>query len=67
MKGTIKWYNTRKGYGSILSENNQDVFVRQTNIPSETILNDGENVEFDIEKSERGSQTKKFKEIIKFF
>ena len=61
MKGTIKWYNARKGYGFIQDENNKDVFVHKTAIPAETFLNDGDEVEFEIEESERGPQAKNVK------
>ncbi|HVQ00185.1 MAG TPA: cold shock domain-containing protein, partial [Candidatus Thermoplasmatota archaeon] len=27
MKGTIKWYNSRKGYGFILGEDGKDIFL----------------------------------------
>ena len=61
MKGTIKWYNARKGYGFIQDENNKDVFVHRSAIPAETFLNDGDEVDFEIEKSDRGPQAKNVK------
>ena len=61
MKGTIKWYNARKGYGFIQSEDNEDVFVHRSAIPMGTSLNDGDEVEFEIEKSDRGPQAKNVK------
>jgi len=59
MKGTIKWYNARKGYGFI--QDNEDVFVHRSAIPMGTSLNDGDEVEFEIEKSDRGPQAKNVK------
>ena len=61
MKGTIKWYNARKGYGFIESEDNQEIFVHRTAIPADTFLHDGDAVEFDIEKTDRGPQAKNLK------
>ena len=61
MKGTVKWYNARKGYGFIQDENNKDVFVHRSAIPAETFLNDGDEIEFEIEDSERGPQAKNVK------
>ena len=36
MKGTIKWYNARKGYGFIDGEDGKDVFVHQSAVPTGT-------------------------------
>ena len=63
MKGKVKWYNTRKGYGFITSEDGKDVFVHRTAIPSETNLNEGDEVQFEIENSERGPQAKDIKKV----
>ena len=61
MKGTVKWYNARKGYGFIQSDDNQEVFVHRTDIPVELSLNDGDSVEFEIEKTDRGPKAKNVK------
>jgi CspA family cold shock protein len=61
MKGTIKWYNTRKGYGFIVGEDGKEVFVHRTAISMETSLNEGDAVEFDIETSDRGPQAQNVK------
>jgi len=37
MKGKIKWYNLRKGYGFIEGEDEKDVFVHRNSIPDGTI------------------------------
>ena len=54
MKGTVKWYNARKGYGFIEGEDGKDVFVHRTSLPSGIFLNEGDKVEFEIEESDRG-------------
>ena len=54
MKGTIKWYNQRKGYGFIEGEDGKDVFVHRTSIPTGIFLNEGDKVEYEIESSDRG-------------
>ena len=63
MKGKIKWYNARKGFGFIEVEDGKDVFVHKTSIPDGTYLNDGDNVEFETEDSERGPQATKIKKL----
>lgn len=55
MKGTVKWYNIRRGYGFITSENGLDVFVHKSSIPFWTIfLKPGDRVEYLIEETKRG-------------
>jgi len=54
MKGTIKWYNSRKGYGFILGEDGKDIFLHRSAVPPEMRLNEGDKVEYDVEDSERG-------------
>jgi cold shock protein len=54
MKGTIKWYNSRKGYGFILGEDGKDIFVHRSNVPAEMTLNEGDKVDYETEDTERG-------------
>ena len=58
MKGIVKWYNSRKGYGFIEGEDGKDVFVHRSAVPMGKILNEGDQVEFDVEKSDRGPKAK---------
>ena len=54
MKGTVKWFNARKGFGFIQVEDGNDVFVHRNDISLEIELNENDNVDFKIEESERG-------------
>ena len=63
MKGTIKWYNARKGFGFIQGEDEKDVFVHRSAIPNGTYINEGDKVEYEIEESERGPQATKIKKL----
>jgi CspA family cold shock protein len=65
MKGTIKWYNSFKGYGFIEGEDGTDVFVHRTAIPIDTGLSEGDPVEYDIEDSERGQRATNVKKLKK--
>jgi len=63
MKGTVKWYNDMKGFGFIEVEDEKDVFVHRTSLSEGTTLNDGDEVEFEKEDSERGPQAINVKKI----
>jgi len=63
MKGKVKWYNARKGYGFIEGEDGKDVFVHRTALPSEIFLNEGDKVEFEVEESDRGPKATNIKKL----
>jgi len=56
--GTVKWFNASKGYGFIERQGGPDVFVHFTAISSEGFrtLQEGQRVEFSIEKGPKGLQ-----------
>jgi len=58
VKGTVKWFNNRKGYGFITPENGQDVFVHFSAISGDGFkaLNEGDGVEFEITQGPKGEQ-----------
>ncbi len=58
-KGTVKWFNAKKGFGFITnSETGEDVFVHYSGIVSDgyKTLDEGQNVTFDIEQGAKGAQ-----------
>ncbi|MGD2253477.1 MAG: cold-shock protein [Anaerolineales bacterium] len=56
--GTVKWFNSGKGYGFIEREDGPDVFVHFTAISGEGFrtLEEGQQVEFTIEEGPKGLQ-----------
>jgi CspA family cold shock protein len=65
MKGTVKWYNAMKGFGFISNDDGNDVFVHRTAIPMGTGLYEGDQVEYDIEDSDRGKRAINVKKLEK--
>lgn len=60
-KGKVKWFNAKKGYGFIASDEGQDVFVHFSEVQSDgyRTLDEGQNVEFEIENDQRGLKAKR--------
>ncbi len=57
-RGTVKWFNGAKGYGFISRQGGEDVFVHFRSIVGEgyKTLNEGDTVEFDVERGPKGFQ-----------
>ena len=58
MKGTVEWFNAKKGFGFISDENGNDVFVHFSALQMDgfKVLDEGEEVEFDVVNGEKGPQ-----------
>ena len=58
MRGKVKWFNNQKGYGFISDEEGKDVFVHYTGLNMEGFktLDEGEEVEFDVQEGAKGPQ-----------
>jgi CspA family cold shock protein len=54
--GTVKWFNSSKGYGFIEQEDGPDVFVHFSGIKADGFksLYEGDRVTFDIEDGQKG-------------
>ena len=59
--GTVKWFNSSKGYGFIEREGGPDVFVHFSAIEMDgyRALQEGQHVEFSIEQGPKGLQAAK--------
>ncbi|MCX5701805.1 MAG: cold shock domain-containing protein [Candidatus Omnitrophica bacterium] len=65
VKGSVKWFSNQKGYGFITPEEGNDVFVHHSAIQGEGYksLEEGQKVEFEIEKGPKGEQATKVVKI----
>lgn len=58
MRGTVKWFNSQKGYGFITDLEGNDVFVHYSdlNMKGFKSLYEGQSVTFDVIDTEKGKQ-----------
>jgi CspA family cold shock protein len=64
--GTVKFFNTAKGYGFIAPEGGgKDVFVHATAVEAASMrsLNEGQKVSFDVQPDARGSKAVNLKAV----
>lgn len=55
--GTVKWFNSTKGYGFIMPDDgSKDVFVHVTAVQKagKHSLNEGQKVEYDLSRGDQG-------------
>tara|TARA_B100001175_G_scaffold314271_1_gene323316 strand:- start:1177 stop:1377 length:201 start_codon:yes stop_codon:yes gene_type:complete len=57
-RGTVKFFNTQKGYGFIAQEEGDDVFVHYSNITGSGFKNleEGQEVEFEVGEGRKGDE-----------
>ncbi len=64
--GRVKWFNTKKGYGFITREDNdEDIFVHYTSISGEgyRALEKGEDVQFELVEGPKGLQAQNVSKV----
>ncbi len=56
--GKVKWFDPKKGYGFIIGDEGQDIFVHYTSILGDGFrsLKDGEMVNYELTKGDKGLQ-----------
>jgi CspA family cold shock protein len=56
--GTVKWFNSEKGYGFISQTGGADVFVHHSAIQMAgyRALEEGQSVEFEVQEGQKGLQ-----------
>lgn len=58
MIGTVKWFNSEKGFGFIEVEGGKDIFVHSSAINGSGYksLDEGQKVNFEVEEGPKGQQ-----------
>lgn len=65
IKGKVKWFNNEKGFGFIEYKENEDIFVHYSSILTAgyKTLVEGQYVEFELVRTDKGLQAKNVTEI----
>jgi CspA family cold shock protein len=65
MKGTVKWFDAKKGYGFVTGEDGKDVFIHFSAIKMDGYkkLEENQKVEFDVVDGQKGPQAANVKII----
>ena len=58
VKGKVKWFNEKKGFGFLEMDDGDDVFVHYSNIQGEGFrtIREGDSVEFEVQDGPKGPQ-----------
>ncbi|MGH8880111.1 MAG: cold-shock protein [Stackebrandtia sp.] len=64
-QGSVKWFNSEKGFGFIAVDGGDDVFVHFSAIQSDGYrsLDDGQRVEFDVTQGQKGPQAENVRTV----
>ncbi|GGI25548.1 cold-shock protein [Pedobacter mendelii] len=63
-KGKVKWFNTQKGFGFIVQEDNKDLFVHFKDVLGGIeSLKENDQVEFEVAEGRKGLQAVNVKKV----
>jgi CspA family cold shock protein len=62
MNGRVKWYNIKKGYGFILGDDGNEVFVHKSDLSFWAVfLKKDEMISYNVEQTSQGLQAKQIR------
>jgi len=63
--GTVKWFDSKKGYGFIARQSGGDIFVHHSEIEADGFrdLAEGEQVEFEVVQGNKGPAASKVRKV----
>lgn len=64
--GTVKWFDTKKGFGFIINADGKDVFVHFSSIEGDGFraLKDGDTVEYEEIRGDKGLSAKAVRRVV---
>lgn len=54
MKGKVKFFDAKRGFGFIAADDGKEYFVHQTGLKEGAVLRENDAVIFDVEQGDRG-------------
>jgi len=63
MKGTVKFFNSVKGFGFVKAEDEEDIFFHKSALDENTNIDEGDSVTFDVEEGDRGKKAVNVKKV----
>ena len=65
MTGTVKWFNSEKGFGFITGDDGVDVFAHYSQIKADGFKNleEGQKVSFEVAQGQKGPQAEKIEVV----
>ena len=64
MRGKLKWFNKDKGFGFIAGDDGLDYFLHNSQLPEDETLVPEEELEFEVNQTDRGPQAIDVKKVL---